>query len=272
MKKLVLFVTLLVAYSATSQINERIEITGQIVVEGNDLEDITIYNITSNLGTLSNAQGKFVINVKANDTIQVRALQYQDFDVVINQPIVDSGRLSIFLIQEINKLDEIVIKDQKLSGRLTTDLKSVPTFTPKMNAIYFGVKQERQLNESPADFTRNDIQITSVTSQNKTLVNGLNIVNVVDQLLLPLFRAEVKDKKKVGVPEVPVEAIKYYFGSEFLYNNFNIPKHRVEEFIRYTERGDFDFSLLNYGRELEFLELLNQKSISFLKNEKSPKE
>jgi hypothetical protein len=88
---------------------------------------------------------------------------------------------------------------------------------------------------------------------------------VVDQLLLPLFRSEVKDKKKVGVPDVPVGSIKYYFGSEFLVDNFNIPAHRVEEFIRYVESGDFDFSLLNYGKELEFLELLHKKSLDFLK-------
>ena len=47
--------------------------------------------------------------------------------------------------------------------------------------------------------------------------------------------------------------------------NFNIPEHRVEEFIRYVESEDFDFSLLNYGKEMEFLELLNKKSIEFLK-------
>ena len=96
------------------------------------------------------------------------------------------------------------------------------------------------------------------------MVNGLNIVNVVDQLLLPLFRSEVKDKKKVGVPDVPVENIKYYFGSEFLVDNFNIPEHRVEEFIRFVESDDFDFSLLNYGKEMEFLEVINKKSIIFL--------
>ena len=94
--------------------------------------------------------------------------------------------------------------------------------------------------------------------------NGLNIVNVVDQLLLPLFRSEVQDKKEIGIPEVPIESIKYYFGSEFLIDNFNIPEHRVEEFIRYVESDNFDFNLLNYGKEMEFLELIYHKSFQFL--------
>lgn len=263
MKKALQFALILLSISVSAQIN-RVEVKGKIIVEEDNLEGITIYNSTSQQGTVSDKDGEFAIKVKLNDTLQVRALQYQNFDLKINETIIESRRLRIFLIQQINQLDEIVIRNRKITGELTTDLKSVKTFTPKMDAIYFGVQRERELNESPSDFIRNDINLTNATSQNKPLVNGLNLVNVVDQLLLPLFRSEVKDKKKMGIPEVPVEAIKYYFGSEFFSDNFKIPKHRVEEFIRYVERENFDFTLLNYGRELEFLEILNQKSIAFL--------
>jgi hypothetical protein len=51
--------------------------------------------------------------------------------------------------------------------------------------------------------------------------------------------------------------------------NFNLPEHRVEEFIRYVEDATFDFDLLNYGHEMEFLELLNNKSKTFLKTKTS---
>ncbi|MBT8244067.1 MAG: hypothetical protein HKP48_10860 [Winogradskyella sp.] len=267
MKKLLLTSLLLISVFASAQIN-RVEIDGRIVVEGDDLKDIAVFNKTSLQGTTTDAYGKFTIAVRVYDTIQVRALQYQNFDVVISRKIIESKRLNIFLIQQINKLDEIVLSASKLTGEIETDLKSVKTFTPKMDAIYFGIKREIELTESRPDLIRDDINLTNATSLNKPLVNGLNLVNVVDQLLLPLFRSEVKDKKKAGIPEVPVEDIKYYFGSEFLSDNFGIPKHRVEEFIRYVEREDFDFTLLNYGRELEFLELLNQKSISFLNQKK----
>ncbi|TCK67331.1 carboxypeptidase-like protein [Winogradskyella wandonensis] len=271
MKKTLQLILLFLSLSASAQLI-RVEIKGQIIVEGDDLEGITIFNKTSGQGTISDAQGNFSINIKVGDVLQVRALQYQDFNIVINEAMIASRRLNVFLIQEINQLDEIVLSNKKVTGNLVTDLEAVPTFTPKMDAIYFAVKQEPQLNESRSEFIRNNINLTNATSQNKPLVNGLNLVNVVDQLLLPLFRSEVEDKDKVGVPEVPVEAIKYYFGSEFLSDNFGIPKHRVEEFIRYVERKDFDFSLLNYGRELEFLELLNKKSIEFLEKESTDKD
>lgn len=167
----------------------------------------------------------------------------------------------IFLIEEVNKLDEVIVKTKKLTGNIETDLKMVKPFQLKSNALYFGIKN----NE--VDFTaknKQQIEDIAVVSNAKTMVTGLNVINVVDQLLIPLFRSEVDDKKAAGVPEVPVKSIKYYLGSTFLVDNFDIPEHRVEEFIRYVEDDTFDFNLLNYGNEMEFLQLLSKKSKSFL--------
>lgn len=63
---------------------------------------------------------------------------------------------------------------------------------------------------------------------------------------------------------MPVESIRFYYGSEFLIDNFSIPEHRVEEFIRFVESDNFDFSLLNYGKEMELLEVIYIKSLLFL--------
>tara|TARA_R100001369_G_scaffold31211_6_gene55435 strand:+ start:23204 stop:24073 length:870 start_codon:yes stop_codon:yes gene_type:complete len=268
MKKLAfLFFMLSLSSFLFSQENNQINVKGQIIVEGNDIEGIVIFNKMSNKGTVSDTKGEFKLKLKLSDTIEFRALKYQDFNVVVNAAIIQSKRMKIFLIEEINQLDEIVISDSRLSGNLITDVSSVQTFKPKYEAIYFGVKQERRLNESESDFTRSDIAITNITSQNKPLVNGLNIINVVDQLLIPLFRSEVRNKKELGVPDVPAKSIKYFLGSEFLLDNFGIPRHRIEEFIRYVEEENFDFNLLNYGKELELLEVINQKSKLFLKDE-----
>jgi hypothetical protein len=168
----------------------------------------------------------------------------------------------LFLIEEINKLDEVIVFTKGLTGDLNTDMEANTPFKPKLDALYFGVKRNAEYNFDK-DY-KAEIKNTAVNSQRQTMVNGLNIINVVDQLLLPLFRSGVKDKKKAGVPDVPIESIKYYFGSEFLVYNFNIPEHRVEEFIQFVQSVDFDFSLLNYGNEMEFLELLNKKSMAFL--------
>jgi hypothetical protein len=262
MKKLLPLFVFCISFFAISQDVKRENVNGIIIVEGSDIEGITIYNSSSNIGTVTNEKGEFIIAVAANDLLEVRALEYQNFHLRVNNSILESKTISIFLIQEIIKLDEVIITNKELTGNLSTDIKKIITFSPKLDAIYFGIKNNN--TDAFSDNNIRQIENLGMHSQAQTMVNGLNVVNVVDQLLIPLFRSEVKDKKAAGVPEVPAESIKYYLGSNFLAENFNIPEHRVEEFIRYVEEEAFNFDLLNYGHEIEFLELLSKKSKTFL--------
>ena len=50
-----------------------------------------------------------------------------------------------------------------------------------------------------------------------------------------------------------------------LVDNFNIPDRiALKNLFRFVESDNFDFSLLNYGKEMEFLELLNNKKCRVL--------
>ncbi|MBT8317279.1 MAG: hypothetical protein HKP59_06615 [Lutibacter sp.] len=261
MKKLVYYF-LFFSIIAHSQEIKRENINAKIIVEGSNMDGITIYNSSTKVGVITNNKGEFTIAVAPEDLLEVRALGYQQFDFVVNDAILESRNMNIILIEEINKLDEVVITNKRLTGNIRTDIKNITTFSPKQDAMYFGIKNRNSLDLNDANIDPN--KRIGLESQPKRMINGLNIVNVVDQLLLPLFRFEVKDKKAAGIPEVPVESIKYYLASNFLIDNFNIPEHRVEEFIRYVEDDVFDVDLLNYGHELELLELLNKKSKMFL--------
>ena len=264
MKKFILLLLFVYSVNAVSQSVTRVEVSGKIIVEGSDISGITIFNTSSSQGTVTDDNGEFKLKVTLNDNIEVSALQYQNISFKVNKDILKSKKMKLFLIEEINKLDEVIVFTKGLTGNLGTDLEDTTPFKPKLDALYFGVKNSKEYGFEK-DY-KTEVENVTIDRQHQPMVNGLNIVNVVDQLLLPLFRSEVKDKKKVGVPDVPIESIKYYFGSEFLVDNFNIPEHRVEEFIRFVESDDFDFSLLNYGKEMEFLELLNKKSVEFLQS------
>ena len=266
MNKIIIFLTFLSSLSLVAQTINRIEVSGKIIVEGSDISGITIFNSSSNKGAITDENGEFKLKVSLNDNIEVSALQYQNIGFKVNKAIIKSKKMKLFLIEEINKLDEIIVFTKGLSGNLNTDVEATKPFKPKLDALYFGVKNSKEY-DFEKDY-KSEVKNVTVDRQHQTMVNGLNLVNVVDQLLLPLFRSGVKDKKKAGVPDVPIESIKYYFGSEFLVDNFKIPEHRVEEFIQFVQIDNFDFSLLNYGKEMEFLELLNNKSVEFLKTKK----
>ncbi|WP_298239324.1 carboxypeptidase-like regulatory domain-containing protein [uncultured Algibacter sp.] len=260
--KLLFLCCFLVSLPVISQNFDRISVIGKVIVERNDISGITIFNASSNTGVITDDNGEFKLEVGQNDLIEVSALQYQNINFRVNEDIINSRSMKIFLIEEINQLDEIVILSGGLTGNLDTDIIDKQPFKPKLDVLYFGIENKDEFEFQ--DDNKTKIQNISMDRQHLPMVNGLNIVNVVDQLLLPLFRSGVKNKKDVNVPDVPIESIKYYFGSEFLIDNFNIPEHRVEEFIRFVESNNFDFTLLNYGKEMEFLEVLHIKSKEFL--------
>jgi len=263
MKNFIILCTFLTGLHVVSQDMKPIDVKGKVIVEGGDLFGISIINKSSNKQVVTSEKGEFMLAVNLNDSIEVSALQFQSISFQINEEILQSKNMKIFLIEEINKLDEIFITGSRLSKSLEAQIEGTGDFNPKLNSLYFGILNSSQ-SQSDIDYN-SGVSNNTMNSQRQRMINGLNIINVVDQLLLPLFRSEVKNKKEIGIPEVPIESIKYYFGSEFLIDNFNIPEHRVEEFIRYVESDNFDFSLLNYGKEMEFLELIYNKSLQFLK-------
>ncbi len=262
MKNILFFITVFIGFQVFSQDLKRIQVNGKVIVESSDISGITVFNKSSNGVAITDDHGEFVLMVALNDLIEVSALQFQNINFQVNEAIIKSKSMKVFLIEEINKLDEVIVLSNSLSGDLEKDIKATKAFNPKLDALYFGISRSEDYDFT--DDNKSAVNNLTMNSQRQHMINGLNIVNVVDLLLLPLFRSEAKNKKDSGVTKVPVESIKYYFGSEFLSDNFDIPKHRVEEFIRYVESENFDFSLLNYGRELEFLELLHAKSLEFL--------
>lgn len=251
-----------ISFSAVSQDIRRENINGNIIVEGSDIEGITIFNSSSNVGAVTDKNGEFTIAVAFNDLLEIRAIEYQNINVRVNKAIIDSKKMSVYLIEQMTVLDEVVVTTDGLTGNIEIDASRIETFRPKLDVIYFEIKTQEAYDLS--DDSESQLRNIDANAQGKTLENGLDVVNVVDQLLIPLFRSEVKDKKAAGVPEVPATSIKYYFGSTFLVDNFDIPEHRVEEFIRYVEDDSFDYDLLNYGNEIELLDLLDEKSKTFL--------
>jgi hypothetical protein len=250
------------SFIAVSQDINRENIIGKIIVEGDDIEGITIYNASSKQGALTNKHGQFMIAVALNDILEFRALAYQNIDVRVNKAVIESKKMSVYLIEEMNMLDEVAVPDRELSGNMVADASRVESYGPKPNAFYFGITHDEI--DGLTDDSDSQVRQIDRNEQGKNLVHGLDVVNIVDQLLIPLFRSEVKNKKEAGVPEVPAETIKYYLGSDFLAENFDIPEHRVEEFIRYVEDDSFNYNLLNYGHEIELLDLLSRKSETFL--------
>lgn len=247
---------LLVAISANSQTIERIEVAGKIIVESPDVEGITIFNTSSNRGTITDEEGKFSINVALNDRLQISALQFKNFEVLITQDIIDSKALTVVLVEEVNKLPEVLVLPYGLTGNLTVDAIRAKTVNPNLDALYFGLD-----NLDKIDFT--DDYLTGVRNTamaDDRLYYAADAVKIIGLLIKPLF----KSKKNKQEPELATDMqLTEKYSPEYLMDKLNIPKNKITEFIYFVEDSGIDKTLLDDGKELQFLDFIIKKSKEF---------
>ncbi|MCB0464912.1 MAG: hypothetical protein KDC78_04440, partial [Aequorivita sp.] len=73
-KKLLLLLFIVVSPALFAQDIDRTKVSGKIhVPQGEDAEGISVYNISSQKGTITNADGSFEIEIAENDRLQITA-------------------------------------------------------------------------------------------------------------------------------------------------------------------------------------------------------
>lgn len=246
----------------TAQNIKRVEVSGKIVVNSEDLEGITVYNTSAKKGVFTDENGLFTVNVALNDIIEFRALQFQDFTVTIDKNIMKTKKMTVFLVEKINKLDEVVILPYDLSGNLLVDIESVKTFNPDLDAIYFGLANMNEY-EFPDDY-KSEVVNVAMPGTGNNIPYGLNVIGIVDLFLRPIFNAKKNKDIEVMGSEDSYQAFTDLYSTKFLVENFNIPENKVNDFVDYVEDQGIDFSLLDSGKEFEFLEFISVKSKEFL--------
>lgn len=89
-KKLLLLLLIISSSTIFAQDIERAKVAGKIhVTNGDDAEGISVYNVSSQKGTITNPDGTFEIEISENERLQITALQYQSFTVVVDKGIVN---------------------------------------------------------------------------------------------------------------------------------------------------------------------------------------
>jgi hypothetical protein len=246
-----------------SQTLNRVKVSGRILTVSSDKEGVTVFNTSANKGTITNEKGEFEIAVKLNDIIELSAIQFQKFSVQIDEKVLDSRRITVFLVEEINKLDEVVILPYDLSGYIEKDVGSINTTNINLDALYFGLFNIGfyDLGEDYKSGVKNTVLTTGVDN-----VIGSDLIQVVKLLNLSLFSSKKDDSSALNdYPDITKENLKDFYSEDYIATSFNIPKTKVKDFVSYLSSKGFDFSLYKEGKELEFLQLIAKERDAYLK-------
>jgi hypothetical protein len=253
-----------------SQEIERVKVKGKIIVEANDIEGITVYNTSSEKGTITDIDGNFTIEAGLNDRIEISALQFKKFIIAVDEGVVEQRKMTIFMVEEVNKLPEVVITPYDLSGNIIVDINRVRTLNLPFEADNFN------LNKVPVEQTpdyKSSVQNQFVRGAGgKSDMLGGDMIGLVGFLLKPLFKKKDKktdiekyqDRVQAANKDFEVLDLRLMYSNDYIYRMFGIPQDKVNEFIVFVEDNGLDYDLLKEGREMEFIDFLVQQSNSFL--------
>jgi len=266
MKKTLLVLFSFYALIVFGQDRDRTPVNGKIIVQSQDKEGVTVYNTSSNKGATTDKEGYFKISVAVNDIVEFGALQFQDFTVVISEKIISSKRLTVILVEEVNKLDEVVLLPFDLTGNFNTDLENVRTYNVSLDDVYFGLDHIEDF-EFSADY-KTKAENVAFNEYNPSVENMLNVVNIAGFLLKQVVGVDMgksKSEKQKQLNRTPFKQALDAYSINYIHSNFEIPLNRVEEFIDYVEIEGVDESLFETDKEMQLLERVSQLSKSFLK-------
>jgi len=262
-KKLLLFLLLIISFTAFSQEITRFKINGKITAsKGEDVEGINIYNKSSQKGTITSKNGDFELMVAENDRVFISAMQFQRFSVIIDEGIIENKKMYIYLNPVVNQLDEVIIRPFDISGNIVADVKRVNVISVNngWDLSYENLEYGYQFSE--------DVQ-TSIKGNkaeeayfNGPVQSGGDILG-----LAKLFFPNKKKSKRqiISEKELNTDAVQKRFGNAYLSKTFNIPEEKVNEFIYFVEENGIDKELLRYENELLLIEYLKSQSKIYLK-------
>lgn len=236
-----------------------IEISGEIT-NADDVEGIHIINKNSNTYATVDAKGKFVINVKLNDTLLVSSIKYFARHIPIDAEILKNKQVSIKLEEMVNNLDEVLV-GKILTGNLDLDLDITTT---KRDIDFYDVGIPGNTN---LPITQNERRLFEADAGKFLYFYGIGFAVNVNKILNRVSGRTRQLKEFVALDERDncMESARLRF-QEVLFPENEFPKEICFAFFFFAseDSGFKNICLLN--NDMAMLTFLEDKKIQFLKN------
>ena len=228
---------------------------GQKLIEGtvyNDesysIEGVHVLNITSNYNTITDSDGNFKINANLNDEIIFSAIQFKRKKIIINDDLINSISIKVFLEEFVNELDEVIVNSSGLSGNLSSDLLNSGVID-QLNFDDVGIPGFKGIRmESIPTNTQLISEILLAP-----LSGGINI-----DRMYKWFSGYYKNLKKVreyiNDSDLIDQIIKFY-GQSFFIEEFDLKIDNIHNFVTSTYLSfpiEENFKMGNYSLVIEY--------------------
>lgn len=243
--------------------NERVQIKGRIIgVLEEPLEGITIFNSNSLSGTITNAKGFFLIDVRVGDKLIVSSVQYQSITLEVTNRTLVNKETVIKISPQITILEEVKLDNLNMiiGGETNIDMNhtlnnanQLASRTPIIDRMdqTFSNKVRQ-----PEDY---DI-VHEAANQSAARYNDFNIVGLLAALAVNLAIDNLRfNGESENIPEkFNVTMVKNNFEVKRLQELINIKEEYIYDFLYYAKDAGLNKAMLKPQKELELLAFLDK--------------
>jgi hypothetical protein len=268
MKNILLFL-LLVGGLVGAQ-KERIQIQGIInSTTDKPLEGVTVFNLSSLEGTVTNKEGGFFIHARETDKLSFKAVQLESFSLMITKNVIEDRKVLISLSEGVNQLDEVILVDGlmrikvKKTAYIDPKIDEVSEFNVKTRAVdrmentmSDRIKQPEEYNVRSEAFNQNQPRFNM--SNIFGALASLALVGVLDGLNFNTGSSPQVDKEKFDV-----YILKNKYSTEYLLEYLKIPEEHLFEFMYFAQDNGLNTAMFEQERELDLLQFLSNQVALF---------
>ncbi len=271
MKTLFLVIlSLFLGQQVFSQGIERKVLRGIIVVDSFDVENISVHNVSSNVGAKTDIDGKFSIRARATDTLFFEGSSFVSQKYILTQKDFWKEELEIRLHVKITELDELVITPYTLSGNLVEDTKKIQVYGDGFALI--DAKKIMHYEDDVRMGAPINTAMPNVFAPTGVNLLGLVVVGFVN---LVGINANPKKNSERVFEERRIKNLQSKSYSDHLYERFShsffvetlkIKTEDIPMFMSFSELNVYELSsILKPENELQLIEYLIQKAAEFKK-------
>ena len=238
-KHILTFLLLGVTSQVFSQNVDRQWLRGQVLYRGNNVINENVINTNTQIATITDGDGRFMIQVKEGDQLVFTAVNYQLEVVKITNEILANKRLVVEVTEKVTELDEVVV-------------------SPENQEKFLEVKNEKFKGFEYEIDRSTEVQNVALLSQNERREGDLNFVNI----FKAIFSSRNQDTGEV-VPLKVSQVLRQVYDDEFFVVDLSLPQDKIDAFLLFCDNKIPSQSLLKKENEFQLIDFLVTQSREF---------
>lgn len=266
MKKTFVILFFVIPVMFFAQQAERTLVNGVITAPiGEDLEGISVYNVSSQKGTITDQNGAFTLEVGLQDRVLFTALQFQKFTIIVDEGIIENKQLRVYVNPAVVQLDEIIVRPHDLTGNMVVDVARIKTVD-----LDAGINYTWEQMEFGQEFSDDRSSGVKNNALQEVPTAGLNLFYPVILLADLIFKkSDNKTRKlspleKAQLADASFTAVYQRFAQSYFTDNLKLTQDQIEPFLYFISNNGFTTDLLKENNELKLMDFLEKQSKIYL--------